>query len=125
MCLTVVDERPDVGDGRGFKILHYGRSRDLQEETIYSGPYHGIRVELGKWISDKRTGNITASDGAPYKTGFHLFKESTGMSKYAHSVSYAEVVATGWEDKRRVVVARRIYIHPKLVYVPARIPDNI
>lgn len=78
-----------------------------------------VDVELGKWITDSSCKNITANDGKIYPSGFHIMKTKKGAehNNYLGSlykVQYRSVVAEGFEQKAKVVVAREMKVLEKV-----------
>jgi hypothetical protein len=90
----------------------------------YKGELHPIYkypdslFEENTWISDYIEFNITAFSGITYPCGFHLYVCKRVVQKYIvgmlsitwRKVYYKNVVAKGYEDGRKVIVARDIFV---------------
>ena len=114
MCLTRVKEIKKVWK-KGYKFATfdpYNRS--------YMAPYRGMNYgRIGDCC--KCTGNYTiiASDSSLYESGIHILKTLKGAREYGKDiygdcclleVEYTDVVASGYDDKVAVDVAKTMRI---------------
>jgi hypothetical protein len=118
MCLARLKEFKT--SGIGYKYLYSCGN------GYYSSPCYDAKFKLGRWYTDKMTGDADGVDSCHYPTGYHICVSKRGAEKYRDvsdhkfpilKIQYKNVVATGIqeyrsdEDKRirlRVVVARKI-----------------
>ncbi len=113
MCLTTVDKEVTIKEGVGWKYFDKGRRGRL------SSSHYGERVyPIGKWITDKSTGNAEGIWGGvmSYPMGFHVFtKPQVDSYRYFRQVKFRNVVAQGTQEswEGTVVVAREMFIERK------------
>ncbi len=122
MCLSVVDEKPIVKEGIGWKVFE-----KLEGELTnwYYGAYF-YKFNINEWNTDK-TRPIISTLYVNYPSGFHIHKtrKSARIQKgqlhvitpnyVIKKVKFRNVVATGYEGFNRVIVAREILILPDKV----------
>jgi len=110
MCLDTVDEKPRVTEGEGWKVFSTGKGHELAG-VCFDFPF----VE-GRWLRD-RPGRRWGLD---YPPGFHLYatrstayRDRLNGDEEVRRVSFRLVTVTGSTGRRKIIVAREIYIHPK------------
>ncbi len=113
MCLVTLDKETQEGTGVGWKYFRSDASSHLEFA------YYGGRVNYNTWLKDKAKGMIPKQCGGfSYHKGYHVYvnKEDAVFAAFGEQirrVEYREVVASGRQDGRQVVVARQILIHKK------------
>lgn len=110
MCLCKVYKTTKVTNGEGYKIFcEISKSR---KTTITS--YQHVRLLTNKWIRDNNKIPIEYVEGV-YQPGYHIFKSLNAAMLESEGdivlkVKYRNVVVTGIQWNREVVVAKEIFI---------------
>lgn len=112
MCLDYVDPEIKKTKGYGWKVFR--NKIDGLKSLYYSKqtPY-----PIKKWITDRRKGNVF---GHSYPKGFHIYAIKPILIGWEREyrivckVEFKDVVATGRQNRRKVIVARKIFIEDKL-----------
>jgi len=76
-------------------------------------------IPMGEWQEDKNNYLILANDSRTYQTGFHIFLRKKDAETWVEGspshfpirkVKFKKVVAKGFQDGRKVVVARERFV---------------
>lgn len=121
MCLNKLDEKARKRGGFGFKLL----KRDLDGE-ICTHIQKNVPLPVGKRVADPNASETRYTETfgrAPtqaYPTGFHIFSTLKDLRRWqAHMgwrnlpvfrVQFKDVVASGFQQKCRVIVARKVKV---------------
>ena len=120
MCLTVVDKKIRKGNGVGYKVFSIDRSYHL----VF--PYWGGRIKYDYWYVDKsrRLLRVSSDRDEFYPAGYHIYPKLEDAQDYVEGwyggwklgirrVEYQDVVASGREGSKLVIVAHKLLIHKK------------
>jgi|Deesub1362A_J573_1020465.scaffolds.fasta_scaffold05460_10 hypothetical protein len=126
MCLTTIDSYDKIErvktEGTGYKWV---AKSSMSPVHYYTGMIANrtIMLKLGVWQKDSNTKFIVSSEGGAYQSGFHIFKSPEDAENWAAingwlvhdefllvKVKYKEVVASGYQDGIKVIVARKIKV---------------
>lgn len=126
MCLNKLDEKARKRGGFGFKLLYRRLAGEL--ETHIQGV---VPLTIREWKADpKAPGTIhTETFGRgpvqEYPTGFHIFSTLEDLKNWqgkmgwrglsVFKVQFKDVVASGFQQKCRVIVARKVKVIEEVV----------
>jgi len=123
MCLArqVDFEVPDPGVG--WKVFYFDGSeshiKSIISRCIYSVFYTWLNAEGVYETFEEDAWRVELTDGyrVPYLNGFHIFLEKKDACEWWNNdtavvlpVCYQNIVATGYQDYRKVVVAKEMMI---------------
>lgn len=118
MCLDYVDSEVKKTKGYGWKVFvkHNGKLYPRFQGLPYSKPF-----KLNAWVTETRLKReISSGEGGRYSAGFHIFATLEGARwwqqiccGYIRKVLYADVIITGRQSYKEVIVARKIFIEDK------------
>ena len=111
MCLShrgLKKHRPTMKEVEGYKVVCYPTSPFVTTSIP-------VFIPLDSWVEDPREGRIWVSRMRRYTTGFHFFKTLRGARRYSPSnnvvkVKARRIVASGFQDGCRAMVARQIKV---------------
>ena len=121
MCLNKLDEKTRKRGGYGFKLLH----RNIDGE-IRTHIQRIVPLPVGKWRADPNTSETRYTETfglspvQEYPTGFHIFSTLKDLKRWqsglgwlslrVFKVQFKDVVASGFQQKCRVIVARKVKV---------------
>ncbi|MFA7162261.1 MAG: hypothetical protein WC083_06800 [Candidatus Methanomethylophilaceae archaeon] len=110
----------------GFKVFDTGPELDDKPAFLYF-PYVRLRgmytAKRRRWLVAE-TRPLKSAYGEPYPSGFHFYlseKEALKVRRYndvVHRVLFQEPIAFGQQNKKDVLVARKIFIMERIVPCP-------
>lgn len=76
--------------------------------------FNSVAIPLDQWQKDRNRGKLGGFEGLPiYRTGFHIYKENPPTRTPTRKVYFRNVVATGYFNGKRTIVARERYVCDK------------
>jgi hypothetical protein len=117
MCL-LTSARYRLKNSIGYKEFDYNKGRlHFKFFNCYK------RLPIGKWLKEEDYREQKSVDRIGYqniskwyKTGFHIYVDNplyAGIYSGIRKVKFRKVVAKGWQDGRKVIVAKEMYIFKK------------
>lgn len=114
MCLSSIDKKTRKGNGTGYKVF----AMDDSYHPHFCIQGGRARVRYGVWMKDESRGVILIASTSHYKKGYHIYVNLSDAEHWhdrnyevIRKVSYKNVVTSGAQIGKRIIVAREIYIH--------------